>query len=116
MHIVALDPAFYKLYRQSIAQLSPSAAERLRVVKGFEQLRRHGLSSREAAEILGPSRATLYRWHQRLRRAGPRHLERRSCRPHRVRSRAWPPELITCVETLRRRFPAWGKGTLTPLV
>jgi putative transposase len=116
MHIVALDPAFYKLYRQPIAELSRSAAERLRVVKGFEQLRQHGISATEAAAILGLSRATLYRWHQRLRRAGPRGLERASCRPHRVRRRSWPPELITCVETLRWRFPAWGKGTLTPLV
>ena len=116
MQIVALDPAFYKLYRQPIAELSPAAAERLRVVKGFEQLRRHGLSARQAAEILGPSRATIYRWHQRLRRGGPRGLERRSCRPHRLRSRTWTPELIGCVETLRLRFPAWGKGTLTPLV
>lgn len=116
MQIVALDRSFYKLYRQDIADLGEQAAERLRVVQGFERLRRHGISGAEAAEILGPSRATIYRWRQRLLRSGPRGLERHSCRPRRVRRRSWTPELIASVETLRLRFPAWGKGTLTPLV
>lgn len=116
MQIVALDSAFYKLYRQDIVELGEEASERLRILQGFERLRRHGISGVEAAEILGPSRATIYRWRQRLKRHGPRGLERRSCRPHRLRRRRWTPELIGCVETLRRRFPAWGKGTLTPLV
>lgn len=116
MQIVALDPAFYKFYRQDIAELSPQAAERLRLVKGFERLREKGISGQEAAEILGTSRATIYRWRQRLARQGPRGLKPRSSRPHRVRQRTWTPELIEQVETLRQRFPAWGKGTLTPLV
>lgn len=116
MQIVALDSSFYKLYRQDIVELSEPAAKRLQLVQGFERLRRHGISGEEAAEILGSSRATIYRWRQRLLRHGPRGLERRSCRPCRMRQRTWSPELIAWVETLRRRFPAWGKGTLTPLV
>lgn len=116
MRIVALDRSFYKLYRQDIVELGDEAAERLRLVKSFERLRRHGLAGQEAAEILGVSRPTIYRWRQRLLRLGPRALERSSCRPKRVRQRTWTPELINCVETLRGRFPAWGKGTLTPLV
>ncbi len=116
MRIVALDRSFYKLYRQDIVELSDEAAERLRLVKSFERLRRHGLAGQEAAEILGVSRPTIYRWRQHLLRSGPRALERRSCRPKRVRQRTWSPELVACVETLRGRFPAWGKGTLTPLV
>ncbi len=116
MQIVALDRSFYKLYRQDIVELGEEASERLRIVQGFERLRAHGISGAEAAEILGPSRATIYRWRRRLLRSGPRGLERRSCRPRRVRQRSWTPELVTCVETLRGRFPAWGKGTLTPLL
>ena len=75
MRIFALDRSFYKLYRQDIAQLGPEASERLRLVQGFERLRRRGISGEEAAEILGPSRATIYRWKQRLERSGPRGLE-----------------------------------------
>ncbi len=116
MQIVALDRSFYKLYRQDIVELGEEAAERLRLIRGFERLRRHGISGEEAAEILGPSRATIYRWRKRLSRSGPRGLERSSCRPHRVRQKSWSPELITKIETLRRRFPAWGKGKLTPLL
>ncbi len=116
MQIVALDRCFYKLYRQDIVELSPEAAERLRVIRGFERLRSHGISGEEAAEILGPSRATIYRWRKRLRRSGPRGLEQRSCRPHQVRQNSWTPELITEIETLRQRFPAWGKGKLSPLL
>lgn len=116
MQIVALDGSFYKLYRQDIATLSPEAAERLRVLKGFERLRRQGIAGWEAAEILGPSRATIYRWRERLARRGPRGLERRSSRPHHVRRPVWSTELVLRIETLRRRFPAWGKGSLAPLL
>ncbi len=116
MRIVALDSAFYKLYRRDIIELGEEAQKRLKLVQSFERLRRHGISGDEAAEILGPSRATIYRWRRRLARSGPRGLERRSSRPRRVRQRSWTPQLIAEVEQLRRRFPAWGKGTLTPLV
>ena len=81
MRIFALDRSFYKLYRQDIVQLGPEAAERLRLVQGFESLRRRGISGAEAAEILGPSRASIYRWKKSLIRSGPRGLEPRSRRP-----------------------------------
>lgn len=116
MQIVALDRSFYKLYRQDIVDLSTEATDRLRVVEGFERLREKGISGEEAAEILGPSRATIYRWRKRLARHGPRGLERRSSRPKRLRSPTWSAELVMRIETLRRRFPAWGKGTLAPLL
>ena len=115
MQIVALDRSFYKLYRQDIVCLSPQARERLRLVKGFERMREKGIPGEEAAEILGKSRATLYRWRHRLRR-GPRHLEPLSCRPKQVRRPNWSPELVRRVETLRRDFPGWGKETLAPLI
>jgi len=116
LRIFALDRSFYKLYRQDIAQLDSEASRRLRIVQGFERLRRHGISGEEAAEILGPSRATIYRWKQRLASSGPRGLEPSSRRPRSVRRPAWSPELVSRVEALRREFPAWGKESLTPLL
>lgn len=108
MRIVALDRSFYKLNRQDIVDLSPRASERLRLVEGFERLRQKGIPGEEAAEILGKSRATLYRWRRRLRR-GPRHLEPLSSRPKRVRRPSWSSELVGRVESLRQDFPGWAK-------
>lgn len=116
MRIFALDRSFYKLYRLDIAQLGPEANQRLRIVEGFERLRRRGISGEEAAEVLGPSRSTIYRWKQRLARSGPRGLEPRSRRPRTVRRPAWTPALVARIEALRRQFPAWGKESLTPLL
>ena len=116
MRIFALDGSFYKLYRQDIAQLGPEASERLRLVQGFERLRRRGISGEEAAEVLGPSRATIYRWKKRLASSGPRGLEPGSRRPRTVRRPAWSPELVSRVEALRKAFPAWGKESLSPLL
>jgi hypothetical protein len=65
LQIVALDRSFYKLYRQDIVELSELASRRLHQIQSFERLRRHGISGEEAAEILGVSRSTLYRWRQR---------------------------------------------------
>ncbi len=115
MQIVALDRSIYKYYREDIVVLSSQARDRLRLVASFEQLRDKGISGEEAAQILGKSRATLYRWRKRLER-GPRHLEPISSRPKRVRKADWSPELVQRVESLRRDFPAWGKETLAPLI
>lgn len=116
MRIFALDRSFYKLYRQDIAALGPEASDRLRILQGFERLRSRGISGEEAAEVLGRSRATIYRWKKRLERLGPRGLEFRSRRPKNVRRPAWSPELVCRVEALRRMFPAWGKESLAPLL
>jgi len=115
MRIVALDRSFYELYRQDIVDLTPRASERFRLVQGFERLREKGISGEEAAQILGKSRSTLYRWRQRLRR-GPRHLEPLSTRPKQTRRPSWSPELVRRVERLRQDFPGWGKETLAPLI
>lgn len=116
MKILALDRSFYKLYRQDLTELSPQAQKRLHLIEGFERLRTKGLSGEEAALILGSSRATIYRWKQRLARCGPRGLELRSRRPQHVRQATWSSELVQRVEQLRRRFPAWGKAPLTILL
>ncbi len=104
MQIVALDRSFYKLYRQDTVCLSSQAREHLRLVKGFERMREKGISGEEAAEILDKSRATLYRWRQRLRR-GPRHLEPLSSRPKQVRRPSWSPELVRRVEKVLEDCP-----------
>lgn len=116
MRIFALDRSFYKLYRQDIVDLSPVGQQRLRIIQGFERLRRRGITGEEAAEILGSSRSTIYRWRQRLAGHGPRGLEPGSRRPKRVRRPVWSSELVQRVESLRKSYPMWGKQTLTPLL
>lgn len=116
MQIVSLDRAFYKLSRQHVPDLSAQAAARLQVLKAFDELQREGLTACRAAQILGPSRATLFRWQQRLRRHGPGGLEPGSRRPRCVRQPTWSHELVCRVEALRREHPYWGKGQLTTLL
>lgn len=68
------------------------------------------------ARHFGVSRSTLYDWLRRYRRLGPRGLEDRSRRPHRVRQPTWSKDLEQAVFELREENPRWGKDKLTPVL
>ncbi len=96
---------------------NPEVAFRLAQLKRFERLRdEHGLTAAEAADIVGISRATLYRWRQRLSRGGLKELASASRRPRTFRKRRWTMKDAEAVWRLRMRFPAWGKSKLGPLL
>jgi putative transposase len=90
------------------AKTSDIAALRRDVLRRFNLARRKGLSAEAAAQALGVSRATLYRWSNQL--------EPKSRRPLRVRARTWSSPLIKAVHDLRDDYPMWGKAKLGPLL
>lgn len=67
-----------------------------------------------AAEMLGVSRATAYKWLRRYRLEGPAGLEDRSARPHR-RPRALPEREVRRILVSRRRLRV-GPHRLGPLL
>ncbi|MGH7152822.1 MAG: integrase core domain-containing protein, partial [Acetobacteraceae bacterium] len=83
-------------------------ASRRDALSRWRQARANGLSATQAAHAVGVSRATLYRWQQRI--------EPRSRRPHRRRTRRWGSDLIGEVEALRGQYPMWGKRKITVLL
>jgi transposase InsO family protein len=94
--------------RIAAKSLSNDAAARLDAVGRWHRARAAGLSSDDAAEAVGVSRATLYRWAKR-----PEPLSRR---PRRVRKPQWSPALAQAVEELRADNPMWGKRKLAWLL
>jgi hypothetical protein len=72
----------------------------------WHQARRESLPAAQAADAVGVSHATLYRWDACA--------EPISRRPHRTRPRRWSPELIAEIEGLRGDFPMWGRAKLGP--
>ena len=88
--------------------LSNEAAIRLDAVRRWQRARAAGLSADDAAEAVGVSRATLYRWAKR-----PEPLSRR---PRRVRKPQWSPALAQAVEELRGDNLMWGKRKLAWLI
>ena len=71
MRVFGLQRGFYRLSRIDVQELSPVARERLRILRLWDALRQKGTNSFEAAELLGLSRSTLYRWKKRLQGEGP---------------------------------------------
>lgn len=116
MRVVGLPRPFYQLSKRAPPELSPVARERMRWVSCWHTLRERGLSATEAAEGLGLSRSSLYRWDKALREEGPVGLVYKSRRPKRVRSPTWSVDLAQAVLKLREEYPRWGKDKLAPLL
>jgi putative transposase len=110
-----LPPAF-DISRITISELSPKAQQRLRLIRSVNNLKAEGLSVEKAAECLGITRSTYYRWQRQLKTEGPKGLEDRSRRPKSPRKPAWEPGLILAVKRLREQYPGWGKAKLTVLL
>lgn len=87
---------------------SGEAAMRRALVCRWRQAIGAGLTAAQAAEAVGASRASLYRWEKQA--------ELKSRRPHCLRKPAWPPAVVQAVEELRADNPMWGKRKLTVLL
>jgi len=89
MRQIYLQKQFYQLVKRILTKINAQAQMRLGFISAWHALRDEGIKAEKAAEILGVSRATLYRWDHRLQSEGPKVLEERSRRPKRVRRRQW---------------------------
>lgn len=116
MRFFGLPGTVYQLARRKPPELSQKAGERMRWLSGWQLLKEHGVSAGEAAEGLGISRATLYRWQRRVHDEGLRGLEERSRRPHRTRKPTWGTELVKAVLQIREEHPCWGKDKIVILL
>ena len=86
----------------------PQVEHRLSIIRRFEKARERGLTVREACEIAGVSRSTVYRWMDAYRSGGYNALRPESRRPHRVRSPQVPRETERRFVELRTDHPAEG--------
>ena len=84
------------------------AAIRHEMVGRWRQAMARGLTARQAAQAVGASRASLYRWE--------RSPDLRSRRPRQVRRPGWTSSLVQAVEDLRADNPMWGKRKLVVLL
>lgn len=91
------------------------ALRRWEAVGRFELALKRGLSSVEAAIVVGVPKATLYRWKTRKTKRLD-DLRPISRRPRRMRRPADKGVLAKRVQELREEFPTWGKRKLTCLL
>lgn len=89
MRVVGLPGVLCRFSKLGYAQLSEDARERSRYVSCFRSLREQGLSSNRAGQVIGISRATLYRWEKRREEEGLKGLADRSRRPRGTRKPTW---------------------------
>lgn len=116
MRQIYLQKEFYHLAKKPIIRPSGEAKQRERLLSIWERLCEQGLSREAASKVLGVSRASLYRWKQRLELEGWKGLECRSRRPKHLRQHSWSEELIEGVRSLRELYPCWGKEKIKVLL
>ena len=112
MRLVGLPKEFYYFSKHKPVELSAQADQKMQKLKLWEVLKQKGSGDQEISQLLRVSRATLYRWRSCLRREGPRGLEEKGRRPHRIRKPMWGRELAESVLALREEYPSWGKDKL----
>jgi transposase InsO family protein len=116
MRLVGLPKPFYYFSKHKPVALSAAADQKMQKLKLWEVLKQNGIKDPQISQLLRVSRASLYRWRSRLRKKGPKGLEAKSRRPHRIRKPAWSSELVECVQELREEYPSWGKDKLQVLL
>jgi putative transposase len=113
VHLVSgTGPHQLSVAKRAQPDLSPDAKKRL---KWFDHYARHG-NAALTCRYFGISRQTFYRGKRRYRPHALGTLERRSSRPKRLRPRTWTPDEILAVQTIRERYPRWGKAKLQRLL
>lgn len=115
MRQIYLQRQFYQLVKHPPVEMSAEAKERLRMLNAWERLREGGISGEVGAEVLGLSRASLYRWRSRLQRQGLKGLENQSRRPRHCREPVWGTKEAELIRELRQLYPRWGKEKLAVL-
>jgi transposase InsO family protein len=116
MHVIGLPKVFYYISKHRPVALTSAADQKMQKLKLWEVLKQKGSPDQEISQLLRVSRATLYRWRSRLRQKGPKGLEEKSRRPHRIRRPVWSTELVESVLALREEYPCWGKDKLSVLL
>lgn len=116
MRILSLPKRVCYVARHRPVELSVAADGRMQKLKLWKVLKEKQLGDGEIQKLLRISRSSLYRWQKRLQEKGPRGLEARSRRPHRLRRKEWGETLETAVLELREAYPGWGKDKLAVLL
>ncbi|OGN11190.1 MAG: hypothetical protein A3C71_00335, partial [Candidatus Yanofskybacteria bacterium RIFCSPHIGHO2_02_FULL_43_15c] len=62
------------------------------------------------------SRRLIREWRDRLAREGPRGLDDKSRRPHNLRKPTTSPDIVIEVVRQRKKYPAWSKYKIKPLL
>ena len=112
MKVFSIAMGFHYFAKRTYPDLSQKDLGRLRAIRLWLQTKAAIL----VCETFGVSRATLYRWMQRVHLQDLSSLKERSRRPRELRRPTWSHELIMAVKALCRQYARWGKEKLTVLL
>ncbi len=114
--ICMLEPRYYQIKKACVStDNQKEALHRWKLLQRFERAMEQGLSSRDAAFVVGVPRATLYRWKKRKSKKMD-DLMPLSRRPKRPRKPTCKRVLRIRIQQLREEFPTWGKRKITCLL
>lgn len=111
----SLQQLYYKVKKVRVSSPNEEALRRFDAVQRFEQAFSKGLSSADAARVVGVARSTLYRWRKR-KTIRLDSLSSKSRRPKRLRKGKDLSMVGIRIQQLREEHPRWGKRKITKLL
>jgi transposase InsO family protein len=117
MQIKGLHKNIYKLSSYALSQEKLEAHRKKyeKQVKHWNKLKAEGVSDSTCQEVVGISRATFYRYNQRLRELAKGILPP-SKRPKSLRKPLWGESEMQVVLKLRRENPTYGKAKISVIL
>ena len=104
-----ISKRYYHINNIDETEYSKVVWERKEKLDKYDLLKAESCLDETIFQVLGISRATLFRWKKQYKLYGLEGLENQSKRPHNVRKPAWSKELEQKIYELRKKYPLWGK-------
>ena len=110
-----IQKKYYHINDIDQTEYSKIVWERKEKIDKYDLLKSEDCSEESILEVIGVSRASLFRWKKQYKLFGLIGLENESRKPNNTRKSTWSKEIENRIYHLRIQYPVWGKAKIATI-